>query len=118
MKVKSSQDRSGHDRSSQVRTSLVREGYGTQERTQHFLNQNYFGPKIIFWTPKNLWTQNVFVTPNILDPKIFRTQDFKDQQFYRLKKISDPKLKTFTSELSVALLSPTCYLKFLRRICN
>ena len=70
----------------------------------------------MFWTSKCLWAQNVFVTQNILDPKFFRTPDSMDQKFYWFKKISEAKLKTFAWESSVALLSPTCYYYYLKKM--
>ena len=79
-----------------------------QKGPQIFQIQIFLDPKL-FWTQKFLWTQIVFVTQNILVPKFFWTPDFMDQKFYWFMIISDPKLNTFTWELSVALLSPTCY---------
>ena len=81
-----------------------------------------FGTQKFFWTPKFLQTKNFLGTQNILDPAVFQTQNLVQNQiffgplfFFRVHNFFDPKffwthhffLKTFTWELSVALLSPT-----------
>ena len=108
MKVKSSQDRS-----SQVRTSLVREGVWNTRKDPKFLkakffwSQNYFGPKNVLdfkmsLDPKCHCNQKYF------GPKIFSDPRFYGPKILLVQKISAPKLNTFTWESSVALLSPTC----------
>ena len=95
--------------------------YGTQERTQHFFNPNYFGPKM-FWDPTIFFDPNISSDPKCLcNPKFFGPKSFSAPRFYgptvlSVQKNLDPKLKTFTWESSVALLSPTCLTTFLRTL--